>query len=93
MIKLKVWEEIVGILNDLRVNNGKLILSISSSINVEIPNQLVNKKMLEKVLGRRVGVLRTDSGYLIRVFKAANANYVAHDRERKHRCNSSPACL
>ncbi|RLF80101.1 hypothetical protein DRN44_07870 [Thermococci archaeon] len=93
MLKLKVWEEIVGILNDLRVNNGKLILSISSSINVEIPNQLVNKKMLEKILGHRVGVLRTDSGYLIRVFKATNANYVAHDRKRKHRCNSSPACL
>ena len=86
---LRPWEEVIGVLNNLSANNGKLILSISSTINLEVPDQSVNKEMLEKVLGHRVGILRTDQGYLIRVFKTPNINYIAHDEEQESEHNSS----
>jgi len=73
---LRPWEEVVGVLNNLTTNNGKLILSISLSINLEIPNHSVNKETLEKALGHRVGILRTDSGYLVRDFKTSNVDYI-----------------
>ena len=86
---LRPWEEVIGVLNNLSTNNGKLILSISLSINLKIPDQSVNRKMLEKVLGHHVGILRTDSGYLIRVFKTPNVDYIAHDEEQESKHNSS----
>ena len=86
---LRPWEEVMGVLNNLSTNDGKLILSISLSINLEIPDQSVNKKMLEKVLGHHVGILRTDSGYLIRVFKTPNVDYIAHDEGQESKHSSS----
>jgi len=80
---LRPWEEVVGVLNNLSINNGKLILSISLSINLEIPDHSVNKEKLEKALGHRVGILRTDSGYLVRDFKTSNVDYIAHDGEQE----------
>lgn len=69
--ELKPWEEVIGMLNKLYANEERVTLLLSSFIRLEIPSQLLNKKIMKKALGHKVGVLRTDSGYCVRIFQDA----------------------
>ncbi len=66
--RLSPYEEVVGILNGLRQENGSLTASIGN-ISLVFPHEL--EETLRHHVGRRIGILRTDIPdklYLIRTF-------------------------
>jgi len=90
--ELKPWEEVIGVLNELRAEEGKLTLFLSSSIIVKIPDKVLNEKVMKEALGRKVGVLRTDSCYRVRVFGTSDdriceeADGTLHQVKKRHGC-------
>ncbi len=65
---LSAFEEVLGVLNELHIENHSLIAQIGK-IHLVLPLELEEK--LRPYIKRRVGVLRTDIPgklYLIRVF-------------------------
>lgn len=65
--RLGFYEEAVGILHELSEEEGILIARISK-IALALPSEMADK--LRQLLGRRIGILRTDipqKEYLVRV--------------------------
>jgi len=54
---LQPWEEIVGVLKRIRDNGDRIIAEIGNHV-ICLPKNYDSK--LEKLIGRRIGILRTD---------------------------------
>jgi hypothetical protein len=59
--RLKIWEEIIGILEAFSTEEDSyLILDFSAKFHVLIPYSIDMKMQLEKMIGKRIAILRTD---------------------------------
>ncbi|KXB00138.1 hypothetical protein AKJ48_00495 [candidate division MSBL1 archaeon SCGC-AAA261O19] len=57
-VYLRPWEELVGLLEDVSVDEGVAILEISREVKIKLPPEKLAE--LEDVVGEEVRVLRTD---------------------------------
>jgi hypothetical protein len=64
---LAPWEEAVGRLEAVEEDRGALVLSLRCLIKIRIPSGADLEEELRRIMGRKVGLLRTDSGVLFRV--------------------------
>ena len=67
---LNFWEEEEGLLKDVEKKDDKLILTFETYSNLFLPYSKNLEEQLQKVVGRKVGVLRTDfveNPYRVRV--------------------------
>jgi ethanolamine utilization microcompartment shell protein EutL len=67
-VALRVWEEVVGTLLQTKgQNNGNVVVNISGTryLLQNFPDDLLEK--LKEHRNRVVGIMRTDSGYAIRL--------------------------
>ena len=62
MINLKKWEEIVGILSLISLNSdgSEIFLHFSSKIIIKIPFSEDVFTEINKLVGRKIGILHTD---------------------------------
>ena len=61
---LRPWEEVLGLVNSVEEVNGQC-LALIGKISVILPQELAAR--LTKTKGQRVGILRTDTDYRLRV--------------------------
>jgi hypothetical protein len=64
---LAPWEEAVGRLEAVEEDRGALVLSLRCLIKIRIPSGADLEEELRRIVGRKIGLLRTDSGVLFRV--------------------------
>ena len=58
---LGIFEEIKGLLEDIRKRGNELILTFRIQKKITIPYSKIFEGKLSKVIGKKVGLLRTDS--------------------------------
>jgi len=63
LISLSIWDEIVGELREVHIEPECLLATVGS-FRVVLPRSLID---LRGAAGRRVAILRTDSGYRWRI--------------------------
>ena len=66
--RLAIWEEAVGVLNDVDVQDGIILVNLSIG-KIAIPLQKLIFKKLNKMVGKKIAILRTDvkgKEYLLR---------------------------
>ena len=63
-VRLELWMEAVGHFHEMQEVDGYIVAKIGPSI-VVLPLEL--KEKLKDGLGQRIGILRTDTDYRIRV--------------------------
>jgi hypothetical protein len=63
-IHLRPWEDVVGPLHEIHVLDGYLEAKIGPVL-VSLPFEL--KEKLERLVGKQVGLLRTEEDYRIKV--------------------------
>jgi hypothetical protein len=79
--RLGIFEEVVGTLSEITQENGFLIAEISG-FEIVLPSEMEDK--LFPLLGKRVGILRTDipgKEYLVRI--VTEKKYPAFDQIRE----------
>lgn len=58
---LKEWEEVVGMLTNVKDDDEDILLEFTSVMTVRIPKTTDDlTKKLQDLIGKRIGVLRTD---------------------------------
>ncbi len=69
-VRLGPWEEVVGIVDSIETHEerGVIRILLIKRVGVEIPlNELMEGGgSLEQLKGRKISILRTDSGYIAR---------------------------
>jgi len=67
--RLRPWQEVVGIVDGVEAFKESIVINISliRRISLEIPtNELKECDVsLERLVGRRISILRTDEGYVL----------------------------
>jgi len=61
---LSVWMEAVGTLHRLSYNGGALLAEVGSVV-VALPPEMADE--LRPLIGQKIGILRCDGGYRVRV--------------------------
>lgn len=63
---LRVWEELVGRLEELHEVRGGVVVTVSDQpyLLLNLSGEFI--KELESLQGERIGILRTDDGYRLR---------------------------
>ena len=59
-MKLENNEEIVGVLNHVYEEDGELVAVFQMQYQIVLPNDLKLRNQLKKLIGKNVGILRTD---------------------------------
>ena len=72
IIRLDIWEEYVGILRDVKICEGVIFLEFDECFIL-----LHEKLDIEKYIGERIGILRTDlaTSYLLRTVDKENPRH------------------
>jgi len=64
-MQLKPYEEIIGVLTDLRSSGNKTTLVFSCEKTIEIPVNEVPQTIIQSK-GQRIGIIRVEDGYKTR---------------------------
>jgi len=66
-MKLRPNFEIVGVLSDLREDDGQLKLTFTIRKEIEISTGSIFEEKLQNLLGQRIAILNCDNAYRLRM--------------------------
>ncbi|PNX49786.1 MAG: hypothetical protein BV457_00450 [Thermoplasmata archaeon M9B1D] len=66
-MQLQAYNEIIGFLNKIAKGENRVKLEFGIVYNIEIPEDVIEEKRLDELIGKRVGILNVGDGrYKIR---------------------------
>jgi hypothetical protein len=68
-MKLSNLHENIGILTQVKHQNGMYELTFVTENKIELPEDAVDGKILDVLIGRRIGIIHLNGNYNIRIIK------------------------